>query len=144
MLYNVPLYKVRGGQRGRPGKRMRRGGPAPSWREQKPSAEARLSAPEAALPSDAQQPGGTERLSSIASELQPEPPITKPGDSRPLPCSHLASRNRHLGAAHRAGLISPHSQLTIAGGTWGGEAFRPSEPWQQGYLLPSCNVSPQL
>ena len=31
MLYNVPLYKVEEGRRGRPGRRMQCGGPAPSW-----------------------------------------------------------------------------------------------------------------
>lgn len=31
MLYNVPLYKVEERRRGRPGRRMQCGGPAPSW-----------------------------------------------------------------------------------------------------------------
>ena len=56
MLYNVPLYKVEAEQRGL-GRRMRLGGPAPSWGEQRLSAEARLSAPKAEpFSSDAQQP----------------------------------------------------------------------------------------
>lgn len=144
MLYNVPLCKVKGG--GGDGQARGCGAVAQPLPEENRGC---LQRPGCLLlraerSSDAQQPGGTERLSSITSELQPEPPVTKPGTYRPLPCSHPASRNHHLGAAHRAGLIPPHSLLTIAGGTRGGEAFRASKPWHQGYLLPSCNISPPL
>lgn len=142
MLYNVPLYKVKGGG----GDGQARGCDAVA----QPLPEKNrgcLQRPGCLLPrpSSPQMPNSLEAprdlAASPASYCQ-STPVTKPGNYRPLPCSDLASRDHHLGAKRRAGLISPHSRLTITGGTRGEEAFRPSEPWHQGYLLPACNISP--
>lgn len=121
MLYNVPLYKVEVGPRGRLGSRMRRGGPARSWGEQRLSAEARLSAPMAEpFSSDAQQPA-LRHLRDFPVSPQwvalRNPQMLGPGNYRHPSSTHLASRIDHRGAALRVRLDSPHCspQLVVQG-----------------------------
>lgn len=109
------------------------------------AAEARFSAPKAELSlSESQQSGGTERLSSSTSaSYNQSRQSLSPGNYRPPSCTHVASRNHHLGVAPRAGMgcdVTP--LLTTAGVTRGREAARLSQPWPKGHLGPSCNTPP--